>query len=118
MHRLRTLWTLLIFLTGQAKAQTPVTTIHTFGGPPDGANPSAGVVAGRDGVLYGTTANGGLKPSSDPYATNGCADNTRQFRMTTSDLSDVRQGVHVHFESIGPDGRTITENSHVGITNP
>ncbi|MGA2593927.1 MAG: choice-of-anchor tandem repeat GloVer-containing protein [Bryobacteraceae bacterium] len=72
MHRRRTLWTLLIFLTGQARAQTPVTTIHTFGGPPDGANPSAGVVAGRDGVLYGTTANGGLKPSSDPYATNGC----------------------------------------------
>jgi len=46
------------------------------------------------------------------------ADNARQFRMTTSDPTDVKQGIHVHFESVGPDGRTITENSHVGITNP
>jgi hypothetical protein len=46
------------------------------------------------------------------------ADNTRQFRMTVSDLTDLKQGPHVHFEAIGPDGRTIIENSHVGITNP
>lgn len=43
------------------------------------------------------------------------ADNTRQFRMTTSDLIDPKQGPHVHFETIGPNGRTITENSHVCI---
>lgn len=46
------------------------------------------------------------------------ADGLRQFRMTTSDLLDLRQGPHVHFESISPDGRTIIENSHVNITNP
>lgn len=46
------------------------------------------------------------------------ADGTRQFRMTNSDLLDPRQGPHVHFEAIGPDGRTIVENSHVTITNP
>jgi hypothetical protein len=46
------------------------------------------------------------------------ADGTTQFRMTTSDLTDPVQGPHVHFEAIGPDGRTIIENSHVGITNP
>jgi RHS repeat-associated protein len=46
------------------------------------------------------------------------ADGMRQFRMTTSDLTDPRQGPHVHFESIGPDGRVIQENSHVKITNP
>jgi RHS repeat-associated protein len=46
------------------------------------------------------------------------ADNTRQFRITTSDLVDMKQGPHVHFESIGPDGRTIVENGHVNITNP
>jgi RHS repeat-associated protein len=45
-------------------------------------------------------------------------DETRQFRMTTSDLTDPKQGPHVHFESIGPDGRTIVENAHVGILNP
>ena len=43
------------------------------------------------------------------------ADNTKQFRMTTGDLLDPKQGQHVHFESIGADGRTILENSHVGI---
>jgi hypothetical protein len=38
--------------------------------------------------------------------------------FVTSDLTDATQGVHVHFESIAPDGRVILENSHVGITNP
>ena len=46
------------------------------------------------------------------------ADNTLQFRMTVSDLTDLKQGPHVHFEAIGPDGRTIIENSHIGISNP
>ena len=41
------------------------------------------------------------------------ADGTRQFRMTASDLTDPRQGPHVHFEVIGPDGREIIENDHV-----
>jgi len=45
------------------------------------------------------------------------ADGTRQFRMTSSDLLDIKQGPHVHFESIGSNGKII-ENSHVIITNP
>jgi hypothetical protein len=43
------------------------------------------------------------------------ADGTRQFRMTNNDLMDPKQGPHVHFEYIGPNGRTITENSHVRL---
>lgn len=43
------------------------------------------------------------------------ANNLRQFRMTTSDLTDPAQGPHVHFESIAPDGRTILENGHVKV---
>jgi hypothetical protein len=39
------------------------------------------------------------------------ADNARQFRMTPSDLG--ARNPHVHFESIGPDGREISENAHV-----
>jgi RHS repeat-associated protein len=46
------------------------------------------------------------------------ADEALQFRMTTSDLIDPMQGPHVHFEAVASDGRTILENSHVGITNP
>jgi hypothetical protein len=40
-------------------------------------------------------------------------DGSRQFRMTGSDLTDPSLGPHIHFESIGRDGRTIMENSHV-----
>ena len=43
------------------------------------------------------------------------ADGSRQFRMQPSDLTSKKQGPHVHFESIGPDGRKITENSHVKL---
>jgi len=43
------------------------------------------------------------------------ADDTRQFRMTTSDLTDPRQGPHVHFEAIAEDGREILESAHVYI---
>jgi len=44
-------------------------------------------------------------------------DGSRQFRITTDDLTDPK-GVHVHFESIDADGRTILENDHVYITDP
>jgi len=44
------------------------------------------------------------------------ADDARQFRMTTNDLTDPQIGPHVHFESIASDGRTILENSHVRIS--
>jgi|GEM_PF-4050806 len=45
-------------------------------------------------------------------------DALRQFRMTDADLTDPRQGPHVHFESIDPNSRDIIENSHVGLTSP
>jgi hypothetical protein len=44
------------------------------------------------------------------------ADGTRQFRMTTRDLSSPDP--HVHFESIAPNGRTILENSRVDLVDP
>jgi uncharacterized repeat protein (TIGR03803 family) len=36
-----------------------MTLLHSFSGGDDGGNPTAGVVVGADGVLYGTTTNGG-----------------------------------------------------------
>jgi uncharacterized repeat protein (TIGR03803 family) len=33
--------------------------IHSFGGPVDGNSPESGVIFGKDGTLYGTTAGGG-----------------------------------------------------------
>lgn len=43
------------------------------------------------------------------------ADGSRQFRMKAGDLADPKQGPHVHFEAVGPDGRKIVENSHVRL---
>lgn len=51
----------------------------------------------------------------DPGVFRSTVDPSRQFRMTTNDLLSPKQGPHVHFESVGPDGRTIVENSHVII---
>jgi hypothetical protein len=75
-------------------------------------------------LLGGATADSGLEASPrrsgyreiDPGVFRS-ADDQRQFRITNSDLTDPRQGSHGHFESVGPDGRTIEENSHVAITS-
>ena len=83
---------------------------------------------GLGNIGGGATTGGGLLAQAENYLGPGyreiapgvyrSADGLRQFRMTTSDLTDPWQGPHVHFEAIGPDGRTITENSHVAITVP
>jgi uncharacterized repeat protein (TIGR03803 family) len=64
----------LIFATGFAHAQQPLTTasakipketiLYNFTGGADGANPNAGVIFDRDGALYGTTVYGGTFGSS------------------------------------------------------
>lgn len=48
-----------VLYASSVDAQT-LTVIHNFGGPPDGANPVAGVTVDTHGTLYGTTQNGGL----------------------------------------------------------
>ena len=70
----RTLWMGLLIFTGGVWAQAPgtVTKLYTFKGMPDGANPEAGLVADSNGVLYGTTANGGLPASDEWWVTDGC----------------------------------------------
>jgi uncharacterized repeat protein (TIGR03803 family) len=46
------------------------TVLHAFTGPPDGANPMAGLIVAPDGKLYGTTANGG--DANCPDTGTGC----------------------------------------------
>jgi len=41
-----------------------LTTLHSFTGPPSGANSYAGLLQGSDGNLYGTTRYGGIVPGS------------------------------------------------------
>jgi hypothetical protein len=62
----------LLILTGYAGAQTAsLTTLYEFKGPPDGANPSSGLVT--DGAaLYGTTVVGGIINTSEDQGRNGC----------------------------------------------
>lgn len=47
-----------IFAHGPAQAQT-LTTLHTFTGSPDGANPYAGLIRDSQGNFYSTTYSGG-----------------------------------------------------------
>ncbi len=54
------LWTAMLVLPAfGAAAGAVLTTLHSFQGKPDGANPQATLVQGNDGYFYGTTASGG-----------------------------------------------------------
>jgi uncharacterized repeat protein (TIGR03803 family) len=71
ISRLADLLVALVFVSlipASSPART-LTTLHTFSGSPDGANPVAGVVMDADGNLYGTTFYGGTVSSACP---SGC----------------------------------------------
>jgi hypothetical protein len=61
-------------LTPPAAGQTGwrYTVLHTFTGGQDGALPRGGLVAGAQGVLYGTTANGGGRGTCSDGSVKGC----------------------------------------------
>jgi uncharacterized repeat protein (TIGR03803 family) len=44
-----------------------VTILHSFSGPPDGANPMSGLIQGTDGTFYGTTSIGGADGAGTVY---------------------------------------------------
>ena len=87
-------------LTGLAAVFTPVTlgvtpkqgltTLYSFAGSPDGVNPSAAVVLGSGGVLYGTTTYGGTANAgtvfslTPPASASGVWTETVLYRFTGS----------------------------------
>ena len=77
---------------------------------------------GGGGALEPDAINGALERLGPGYREIALgiyrsADGTRQFRMTEGDLLGLHGdiGPHVHFESIGPGGKFIEENSHIYI---
>jgi uncharacterized repeat protein (TIGR03803 family) len=58
-------------LTPPVEGQTAWTesVVYSFLGGTDGANPVAGVIANKEGALYGTTVNGGTAPNNAGYGT-------------------------------------------------
>src|SRR5512143_2832192 len=63
---------LVVGLAGAtAQGQTVLLTLRSFGFPQaSGANPTASLVQGSDGVLYGTTAAGGQNNQGTVYRMN------------------------------------------------
>jgi uncharacterized repeat protein (TIGR03803 family) len=61
-------------LTPPARGQTAwtETVLHTFTGGSDGGIPSAGLIAGKEGTLYGTTEVGGGRSSCSFAPSAGC----------------------------------------------
>ena len=64
---------ILVFFSGlattNAGSQT-FSTLYSFQGAPDGANPLGGVYVSASGSIYGTTGNGGI--TGNPCYDNGC----------------------------------------------
>jgi uncharacterized repeat protein (TIGR03803 family) len=57
---MRLLWAIVLVLpTFGAQAAAILTTLYSFTGANDGAQPQAGLVQGSDGYFYGTTSSGG-----------------------------------------------------------
>ena len=70
------------------------TTLHRFGGPPDGSRPTGGLIQARDGSFYGTTQFGGVSDVGHSGTV---------FKMTPDGAVTV---LHSFFTSLsgGPDG--------------
>ena len=59
---------MLMAFAAQAQSGAVLTTLYSFTGTNDGANPQAGLVQGNDGNFYGTTEKGGNYAGSSTFS--------------------------------------------------
>ena len=74
-----------------AAAASQLTVLYSFKGGRDGANPQAGLIMDRNGVLYGTTAAGG---HSAPCKPTGCGTVFALAPPVTGDTNWVETVLH------------------------
>jgi uncharacterized repeat protein (TIGR03803 family) len=92
---------LCVIGTAASSAQT-YTALHAFGAPPDGANPTAGLVQGTDGNFYGTTYGGGANTSyCADTGYNGCG---TVFKISPSGTLTVLYSFCTHTNGYCTDG--------------
>ena len=73
-------------VSGTAFKITPggtLTTLHSFTGSPDGANPIAPLIQASNGNLYGTTYNGGFSPLGTVFMVTAAGAETRLCPFTS-----------------------------------
>jgi uncharacterized repeat protein (TIGR03803 family) len=83
------------------------TVLHAFSGSPDGINPVSSLVFDQAGNLYGTTNNGGLELSCNPY---GCG---TVFQLTPSSSGWIETILYAFGEGDGalPQGGLVLDSS-------
>jgi uncharacterized repeat protein (TIGR03803 family) len=119
MHAALFLVALTLTLATGARAADRFKVLHTFTGSVngDGGFPSAGLIRGADGTLYGTTEQGGIFNVNCAFASCGVV-----FEMTTSDgkwKESVLHKFHLQKEGAQPTASPVLDSKGnlYGTTN-
>ena len=98
----------LLGLASTSPAQT-LTTLHSFSGAPDGANPDSAPVLDPDGNLYGATFNGG----SSTFCQSGCG---IVFKIATDGTESVLYSFAGNNDGANPNFLGFSGGQLVGTT--
>jgi hypothetical protein len=74
MNRRAAALAFVVMIGASAAAAAQETVLYSFGVGRDGRNPQAGLIADADGVLYGTTKNGGVHRHGTVFSTLAATD--------------------------------------------
>src|SRR2546430_2115439 len=100
---------------GKLAAEETLTTLHSFTGGRDGANPIGALALGSDGNVYGTTLQGGISPP-DFVCPLGCG---TVFRITPAgSLTTLHSFVGFPADGQNPYGGLVrgSDGNFYGVT--